>query len=918
MANSKNEAKIKFTADTKEYNAQIKNANSTMKELRAESQLNEAQFKNTGDSTEYLNNKHKLLELQLNASIDKQEALKTKLELAKEAYGENSIEVQNLVTKVMRAQASTERYTTQLNECKNEIVQQAEAEKQSQTAFYKLNSEIAEQERELSKLENSYKNACLEQGKSSKEAQQLKKQINSLSSELGENKTKLNQAEKAFDDLGTAAKTAGNKAEDSSDGYTVVKDVIADLASEAISSATEGFKELATEGEAALDKMNAKIGATGEAAKKYTNVAKNVYKNGWGESLTDTSNAVATIVMQLGYLEEAELQKITENSMTLSDVYEFDVAESIRTVKSLMDQFGLSADDAFNFIVQGAQEGLNQNGDMLDVISEYAVQFSDAGYSAENMFNMIANGYAEGSWSVDKLGDALKEYKIKMMDGSANDYLEMLGLNAKKITAEYAKGGDSARAATDKVIQALISCKDPQDQFIAGQGIMGTMWEDLGADAVNALMKTNGELSNSKDAMEQLKTDAYDNLSTSVSTLGNTFKVELLQPLAESVSPALADVVNKVTEIISVVSDTIQKSPVLQAVLIGVATALGVVAVALGISALISGVQKAFAALNVTMLANPIFLVVAALSALVAGLVYAYNNCESFRNGVDKAFAFIKKLFGDLKTFFTNVFSYIGEKLSNAKENITGTFNNIKNAITQKLTSAKQSVSNIFNSVKNTMGNILGSAKNTVSEKLNNIKNAYISKGGGIKGAAAAIMEGVKGSFSTGLSFINTLTGGKLSSIANTFKNKLNMAKNSVKSIIDKIKGFFNFKISWPKIPTPHFSIKPNGWSVGDLLKGIKPDLDISWYAKGKIFKKPTIFSTPYGLKGVGEAGPEAVAPIDVLQDYVEDAVENANSAAGNTDLDLLADKIARACASIEQVMEIDKREVGRVLRTVK
>lgn len=912
-----NEAKIKFTADTKEYNAQIKSSNSVMKEQRAEFKLNEAQYQNTGDAVEYLQNKHKILETQLEANKAKQEALSQKVELAKKIYGENSSEAQALSTQLVRVKTETETLTSKVSQCENEMKQQAETAKQQETTLDKLNSEIATQETELEKLKNQYKNTVLEQGKSSKEAQQLKKQINSLSSELGENKTKLNQAEKAFNDLGTAAKTSGEKAEESSDGYTVVKDVIADLASEAISGAVEGFKDLATEGEAALDKMNAKIGATGEAAEKYTNVAKNVYKNGWGKSLEDTSNAVATIVMQLGYLEEADLQKITENSMTLSDVYEFDIAESIRTVKSLMDQFGISADDAFNLIVQGAQEGLNQNGDMLDVINEYSVQFSDAGYSAENMFNMIANGYTEGSWSVDKLGDALKEFKIKMMDGSANDYLEMLGLNAKKITAEYAKGGDSARAATDKVIQALISCKDPQEQYIAGQGIMGTMWEDLGVDAVNALMKTNGELSNSKDAMEQLKTDAYDNLSTSVSTLGNTFKVELLQPLVDSVSPALTDVVNKVTEVISVVSDTIQKSPELQSVLIGIATALSVVAVALGISALISGVQKAFAALNTTMLANPIFLVVAAIAALVAGLVYAYNNCESFRNAVDKAFSFIKELLTSVKTFFTDTFNDIGQKLSNAKENITGTFNNIKNSITQKLTSAKENVSNIFNSVKNTMGTILGSAKNTVSEKLNNIKNAYVSNGGGIKGAAAAIMEGVKGYFSTGLSFINNLTGGKLSSIANTFKNKLNMAKNSVKSIIDKIKGFFNFKISWPKIPTPHFSIKPNGWSVGDLLKGIKPDLDISWYAKGKIFKKPTIFSTPYGLKGVGEAGPEAVAPIDVLQDYVQDAVENANSSYENMDYDLLALKIARACASVEQVMKIDGREVGRVMRTV-
>lgn len=901
MANSKNEAKIKFTADTKEYNAQIKSSNAVMKEQRAEFKLNEAQYQNTGDAVEYLQNKHRILETQLEANKAKQEALSQKVELAKKVYGENSSEAQSLSTQLVGVKIETENLTKKISQCEDEMKQQAQASNQSQSALDKLNSEITEQERELSKLETSYKNACLEQGKSSKEAQQLKKQINSLSSELGENKTKLNQAEKAFDDLGTAAKTAGNKAEDSSDGYTVVKDVIADLASEAISSAVEGFKELATEGEAALDKMNAKIGATGEAAKKYTNVAKNVYKNGWGESLTDTSNAVATIVMQLGYLEEADLQKITENSMTLSDVYEFDIAESIRTVKSLMDQFGISADDAFNFIVQGAQEGLNQNGDMLDVISEYAVQFSDAGYSAENMFNMIANGYTEGSWSVDKLGDSLKEFKTNMMDGTANEYLTMLGLNAEKITAEYAKGGDSARVATDKVIQALISCKDPQDQFIAGQGIMGTMWEDLGADAVNALMKTNGELSNSKDAMEQLKTDAYDNLSTSVSTLGNTFKVELLQPLTESVSPALADVVNKVTEVISVVSDTIQKSPELQAVLIGVATALGVVAVALGISALISGVQKAFAALNTTMLSNPIFLIVTAIAALVAGLVYAYNNCESFRNAVDKAFAFIKDLFGDIKTFFTDTFNVIGEKLTSAKDKIT----------------------TVFNGIKDTMGNILGSAKDTVSEKLNNIKNAYESNGGGIKGAAAAVMEGVKGYFTTGLTFVDNLTGGKLSNIANSFKNKLNDAKNSVKGIIDKIKSFFNIDLKFKSIKLPHFKVSYDTSGVkGDIAKALGlegfPKISVDWYAKGAVFDKATILPTAYGLKGVGEAGPEAVAPINVLQDYVEEAVENANSTYKNMDYDLLADKIARACASIEQVMEIDKREVGRVLRTVR
>lgn len=46
-----------------------------------------------------------------------------------------------------------------------------------------------------------------------------------------------------------------------------------------------------------------------------------------------------------------------------------------------------------------------------------------------------------------------------------------------------------------------------------------------------------------------------------------------------------------------------------------------------------------------------------------------------------------------------------------------------------------------------------------------------------------------------------------------------------------------------------------------------------TWNAEGAIFSKPTIFNTRLGLQGVGEAGAEAVAPIDKLQQYVSDAV---------------------------------------------
>lgn len=130
------------------------------------------------------------------------------------------------------------------------------------------------------------------------------------------------------------------------------------------------------------------------------------------------------------------------------------------------------------------------------------------------------------------------------------------------------------------------------------------------------------------------------------------------------------------------------------------------------------------------------------------------------------------------------------------------------------------------------------------------------------------------------------------SGIYNTIKSWIDKAKGFVKGAIDAIKGFFNFKVDLPKIKLPHFSIKPKGWELGDLLKGKIPKLGIEWYAKGGVFDQPTIFPTTSGLKGVGEAGKEAVAPISVLQTYVRDAVA-AENAGITSAVDSLADMLS-------------------------
>lgn len=112
----------------------------------------------------------------------------------------------------------------------------------------------------------------------------------------------------------------------------------------------------------------------------------------------------------------------------------------------------------------------------------------------------------------------------------------------------------------------------------------------------------------------------------------------------------------------------------------------------------------------------------------------------------------------------------------------------------------------------------------------------------------------------------------KFNSIKDAITKPIKTAVDFVKRMIEKIKSFFNFKVSLPKIKLPHFSISPKGWKLGDLLKGKIPHLSIKWYAEGGIFSSPTV-------AGIGEAGPEAVVPLNKLWDKLDAIADNSGVA---------------------------------------
>lgn len=106
-------------------------------------------------------------------------------------------------------------------------------------------------------------------------------------------------------------------------------------------------------------------------------------------------------------------------------------------------------------------------------------------------------------------------------------------------------------------------------------------------------------------------------------------------------------------------------------------------------------------------------------------------------------------------------------------------------------------------------------------------------------------------------------------------------AFNDLKGIVNKIKGLFDFEFKLPKLKVPKFTITPAGWELGDLLKGVKPSLGITWHARGGVFERPTLFNYGGSLHGMGENGAEAIVPLENNTEWINKVAEKLAGAIG-------------------------------------
>lgn len=427
--------------------------------------------------------------------------------------------------------------------------------------------------------------------------------------------------------------------------------------------------------------MNDFIAITGkgtEETERYQAVMEDIYANNYGENFSDIGQAMAEVTKQLGDMDDASLQNVTESAFALRDTFGYDIPESTRAAKAIVDNFGVSGEEAMNLIASGAQNGLDYSGELLDSISEYSVQFDKMGLGAEDMFAIFQKGAESGAFNLDKVGDAVKEMSIRVVDGSdtTKQGFELLGLNADEMAQKFAAGGDTAKEAFNETLDALAAMEDPIAQNTTGVDLMGTMWEDLGPEAVTALAEIEEGAYRTSDAMNQIKDVKYDDLGSMFEELKRNVEV-LLIPLGEALLPVLSTLIDSVLPILT-------------------------------------GLLGPLISLFAELLTPILNLIQQALQPLMDAFLFLMDNVIS---------PFISLVTGLLVPAFSGALDGMLKTAKNNIGNITNIFRNIidfiKNVFTGNWKAAWENVKDIFKSIVDGLGNTFKAPLNFIIDGIN-------------------------------------------------------------------------------------------------------------------------------------------------------------------------------------------------------
>lgn len=404
-----------------------------------------------------------------------------------------------------------------------------------------------------------------------------------------------------------------------------------------------------------MDIIVQKTGATGDALEGMQNSARNIAKS----IPTDFETAGSAVgeVNTRFHLTGKELEDLSTKFVEFSSLNDTDVSSSIDSVQKALEAFGLGAEDA---------------GAMLDTMNKVG---QDTGISMDSLSQLMVTNAAslkELGMSAADAATFLGQCETSGVDTSA----VMTGL--KKALTNASGEGKTMKEALSELQNTMLNAETSADAYNAAVDLFGSKagptlaefckdgklnFEDLGASLDDNLGSVENTFNATLDPADQFKV-TLNQLKDAGFDVGNALGPVLAECL-QVATPILKDLIESWNSLSPETQEMIIKCALLAAALGPVFSIVSkvsggissVISVGAKVAPVMSKAKTAFGAFNAVLMANPVLLVVIAVTTLIAILVTLYNKCEWFRNGVNAAF-------GGIKSFIAGVVDSIKGFLS--------------------------------------------------------------------------------------------------------------------------------------------------------------------------------------------------------------------------------------------------------------
>jgi phage-related minor tail protein len=391
--------------------------------------------------------------------------------------------------------------------------------------------------------------------------------------------------------------------------------------------------------------LQAQLGATGEFAGDIGKAAGNLFSRGVVSSMEEATGAIRA-VWQNGLVNEdatnAEIESVGAKLSNLAMISEQEAGNVANAVKQMLRN-GLvkNANEGFDLLTRGVQQGVDKAGDLMDTYNEYGTQFRQLGLDGATSMGLMNQAIRAGARDSDTAADALKEFAIRAIDGSKTsaDGFKALGLDAQKMTAQIAKGGPEASAGLATVLEKLKAIKDPVKQNAAAVALFGTKAEDLG-QALYAMDPTTAAAGLGKIA------GAADKAGKTLEESAGA-KLESFKRKAQS---ALVDQLAKAIPYIEKTFGWLQKN---SSWVTPLAIGLGILAGAIAIMVV---AQMAW---NAALALSPVTWIVLGIALIIAGIVLLATKTKFFQTIWGATWGFLKMVGGWIKTVFVGYFKFM-------------------------------------------------------------------------------------------------------------------------------------------------------------------------------------------------------------------------------------------------------------------